>query len=184
MTATRLRRGWRSPVGLALLFCFQLACSVFFISDLLSAWLGVLALPGSWRVRESLEIGAALGLVAGLVLNLLALLRIIAERNRAEDRLRVAVGAFQAVLDERFADWGLTPAERDVALFVIKGMSMAEIARLRDASEGTVKAQTNAIYRKAGVTGRPQLVSLFIEDLMDGRAAPGAAAAEAIRRSA
>ena len=33
--------------------------------------------------------------------------------------------------------------------------------------EGTVKAQTNAIYRKAGVSGRSQLLSLFIEDLME-----------------
>jgi DNA-binding NarL/FixJ family response regulator len=45
-------------------------------------------------------------------------------------------------------------------------MSTAEIAGLRATSEGTIKAQTNAIYRKAGVTGRPQLLSLFIEDLM------------------
>ena len=35
----------------------------------------------------------------------------------------------------------------------------------------TIKAQTAAIYRKAGVTGRPQLLSLFIEDLMDDTAA-------------
>ena len=50
-----------------------------------------------------------------------------------------------------------------MALFAIKGMSTAEIARLRTTSEGTVKAQTAAIYRKAGVSGRPQLLSLFIE---------------------
>jgi len=43
---------------------------------------------------------------------------------------------------------------------------------LRSTSEGTVKAQTNAIYRKAGVTGRPQLLSLFIEDLMAGPVGP------------
>lgn len=61
---------------------------------------------------------------------------------------------------------GLTPAEKDVALFAIKGMSIAEIAMLRETSEGTVKAQTNAIYRKAGVSGRSQLLSLFIDDLM------------------
>jgi DNA-binding CsgD family transcriptional regulator len=53
-----------------------------------------------------------------------------------------------------------------VALFAIKGMSTSEIATLRTTSEGTVKAQTNAIYRKAGVSGRPQLLSLFIDDLM------------------
>ena len=51
-------------------------------------------------------------------------------------------------------------------MFAIKGMSLQEIAALRDTSEGTVKAQTNAIYRKAGVKGRAQLLSLFVEDLM------------------
>jgi DNA-binding NarL/FixJ family response regulator len=46
-------------------------------------------------------------------------------------------------------------------------MSIAEIATLRNTSEGTVKAQTNAIYRKAGVSGRPQLLSVFIDDLLE-----------------
>ena len=59
--------------------------------------------------------------------------------------------------------------QRDVALFAIKGLSTQEIASLRNTAEGTVKAQTNAIYRKAGVSGRPQLLSLFIEDLMEER---------------
>ena len=54
-----------------------------------------------------------------------------------------------------------------MAWFTIKGLSIADIARLRQNSEGTVKAQSNAIYRKAGVSGRAQLVSLCIEDLID-----------------
>jgi DNA-binding CsgD family transcriptional regulator len=92
----------------------------------------------------------------------------------AEERLRRASGAFADLLEERFTEWSLTAAERDVALFAIKGLSTADIARVRATSEGTVKAQTNAIYRKAGVTGRPQLLSLFIEDLMrdDGTGRP------------
>jgi len=48
--------------------------------------------------------------------------------------------------------------------------ALAGAKRMRNTAEGTVKAQTNAIYRKAGVSGRPQLLSLFIEDLMDERA--------------
>jgi DNA-binding CsgD family transcriptional regulator len=87
--------------------------------------------------------------------------------RRIEGQLRRASTAFAELLDERFAEWGLTPAERDVAWFTIKGLSLAEIARLRQTSEGTVKAQSNAIYRKSGVSGRTQLLSLFIEDLMD-----------------
>ena len=38
---------------------------------------------------------------------------------------------------------------------------------LRGVSEGTVKAQTNAIYRKAGVSGRTQLLALFIDQVVE-----------------
>lgn len=144
----------------------QTLCAVFFVSDILASVLGIPTRPLSWELRELMEIGAALGLTLGLVLGALLLWRTIRERNAAQEKLRRASGAFMDLLEERFAEWGLTPAERDVALFAIKGMSTAEIAQLRSTSEGTVKAQTNAIYRKAGVTGRPQLLSLFIDDLM------------------
>lgn len=125
-------------------------------------------------MREALEIGAAVGLVLGVVVGGLMLRRALRDRHRAEEQLRRASGAFADLLQERFEEWGLTPSEKHVALFAIKGMSTAEIAQLRSTSEGTVKAQTNAIYRKAGVTGRPQLLSLFIEDLMrdDGTIRP------------
>ncbi len=88
-----------------------------------------------------------------MLLGGLALRRALKARHTAEERLRRASGAFADLLEERFAEWGLTAAERDVALFAIKGMSTADIARLRSTSEGTVKAQTNAIYRKAGSAG-------------------------------
>ncbi len=163
------------------LFAVQALCAFFFVSDILSSLLGLRSTPLAWELRELLEIGAALGLLLGLVLGALVLRRSFRDRARAEERLRRASGAFMDLLAERFDDWGLTPAERDVALFSIKGMSTAEIAGLRGTSEGTIKAQTNAIYRKAGVTGRPQLLSLFIEDLMrdDGAVRQAAKAPDA-----
>ena len=147
----------------------QAACAFFFVSDILFSVLGIYAHPIAWQTREYIEIGAALGLVLGVLLGAIALQRLMRDRRRAEEKVRRASGAFMDLLQEKFGDWGLTPSERDVALFAIKGMSTAEIAGLRNTAEGTVKAQTNAIYRKAGVSGRPQLLSLFIEDLMDGR---------------
>jgi DNA-binding CsgD family transcriptional regulator len=133
-----------------------------------------------------MEIGAALGLVLGLVLGGVALHRAAQAQKQAEDALRRASGAFADLLRQRFADWGLTPAEADVALFAIKGMSTSEIAGLRGTSDGTVKAQTAAIYRKAGVAGRPQLLSLFIDDLIrdDGAIRPAAEAPAAAARMA
>lgn len=149
-----------------MLFLVQALCALFFVSDIAMSVLGIYPVPLSWTSREVLEIGAALGLLLGLVFGALALRRALRERNSARARLRRASSAFQVIMAEQFEAWGLTPAERDVALFAIKGLSTQDIAALRNTSEGTVKAQTNAIYRKAGVTGRPQLLSLFIEDLM------------------
>ena len=154
------------------ILAIQALCAVFFVSDILASVLGLRTVPIARQTRELLEIGAALGLILGLALGALALRRSIRQQRAAEERLRRASIAFRDLLEERFSAWGLTPAERDVALFAIKGLSIPEIARLRATSDGTVKAQTAAIYRKAGVNGRPQLLSLFIEDLMDD-APPG-----------
>ena len=147
-------------------FVLQVTCALFFIWDILSSLLALSSAPIAWALYELIQVGAALGLVLGAGITAWMLVRSLQARARAEASLRIASGAFMEVLEERFADWELTPAERDVALFSIKGLSTAEIAKLRNTSEGTVKAQTNAIYRKAGVSGRPQLLSLFIDELM------------------
>jgi len=161
----------RRRIAVLVLLAVQALCTVFFVADILSSTLNLTTGPLSWELREILELCAATGLVLGLGLGVVVFRATLRERNQAQERLRRASGAFMLLLEERFGEWGLTPAERDVALFAIKGMSTAEIAGLRSTSEGTVKAQTNAIYRKAGVSGRSQLLSLFIDDLMrDDRA--------------
>ena len=150
----------------------QVLSAFFFVSDILSSVIGFDTEPISWEMRELLEIGAVLGLVFGALLSVAVLGRMLKRQKRAEEQLRQVSGAFMELMEARFRDWGLTSAERDVALFAIKGLSTHEIAVLRGTAEGTVKAQTNAIYRKSGVNGRPQLLSLFIEDLMDDAMLP------------
>ena len=173
------------------IFVIQAVCAVFFVSDILASVLGVETTPISWEMRELMEIGASVGLVLGVVVGGLMLHRALRDRthalrdrNEAEERLRRASGAFMDLLEERFEEWGLTAAERDVALFAIKGCSVAEIAGMRGTSEGTVKAQTAAVYRKAGVANRHQLLSLFIEDLFDPDLAARPDAAPAIDQAA
>jgi DNA-binding CsgD family transcriptional regulator len=148
------------------ILAIQVLSAFFFVSDILSSYVGFSTEPLAWEVRELLELAAALGLGTGVVFGAFSLWRVYRDKQAAETRLRVASGAFMDMLNARFHEWKLTRAEADVALFAIKGLSTAEIAVLRKTSEGTVKAQTNAIYRKAGVSGRPQLLSLFIDELI------------------
>ncbi len=151
--------------ALAAILVIQILCAAFFVGERAMSLLGFG--PIDWTLYELIEIGAALGLVFGIVMGVLALRAAHRRSAKAEEALRLARSAFRDVLEERFNDWDLTAAERDVALFAIKGFSTQDIANLRGVSEGTVKAQSNAIYRKAGVSGRAQLLSLFIDELVE-----------------
>lgn len=166
-----------------LVFVLQFAGASLFLFNILSSLLGLPFWPMSWQVYEMVEILTATGLVVGVLVSGGILWRALKARDEAEENLRIASSAFSELVAERFAQWRLSPAERDVALFAIKGLSTADVASLRNTSEGTVKAQTNAIYRKAGVTGRGQLQALFLEDLMDGDIDDRIAAKKAASRS-
>ena len=75
-------------------------------------------------------------------------------------------GELLSVIREQFSQWNLTPSESEVALLLIKGLSMKEIAEARNVKEKTVRSQATSIYAKSGYTGRHELAAHFIEDLM------------------
>lgn len=114
------------------------------------------------------ELLANLVLAAGIVVEAQVLRQMLRRQAHADRALSIASGALHDLMEGWFAEWKLTPAEADVAAFTIKGCSIAEIAQLRGSAEGTVKTHLNAIYRKAGVAGRAQLVSLLVEELLHG----------------
>ena len=89
-------------------------------------------------------------------------LEVIKERDRAA-RLS---GELLAVMRSQFAAWGLSPSESEVALLLVKGLSMKEISLARVVKEKTVRQQASSVYAKSGHAGRHELVAHFIEDLM------------------
>ena len=58
-----------------LLFVVQAVCALFFVSDILASVLGLPIGPMPWELRELLEVGAAFGLLLGVVIGGLALRR-------------------------------------------------------------------------------------------------------------
>jgi DNA-binding CsgD family transcriptional regulator len=83
-------------------------------------------------------------------------------RTEAQDLLR----GLGAAIDQQFGDWGLSSAEREVAMLILKGLSYKDVAAIRETSERTVRHQALAIYRKAGVAGRAEMAAFFLEDLL------------------
>lgn len=87
-----------------------------------------------------------------------------AERWRGETAELLA--GLGVAIDREFERWGLTPAEREVGLLLLKGLSHREAAELRHVSERTVREQARALYKKAGLSGRADLAAYFLEDLL------------------
>lgn len=104
-----------------------------------------------------------------------------ADLGRARQEMEVLRAGLGTALDDQFERWGLTSAQREVALLVLKGLSYKEIAELRQTAEHTVRNQALSIFRKAGLAGRAEMAAFFIEDLLLPREAPGEGASQKFR---
>lgn len=173
---------------IASVMALQFILASVFILDLVLDVTGLRDEPPSYTFREGVQIAAWFGLVFGIVINGVLFRDILRKGARLEQRVHLASRAFQEMVDERFDDWSLSPSERDVALLAIKGFSNAEIAAYLEKSEGTVKAQSNAVFRKSGLAGRVQLISFFMDEMLGApeltQKAPPPVPEEEFRRSA
>jgi DNA-binding NarL/FixJ family response regulator len=79
------------------------------------------------------------------------------------------IAGLSAAIDAQLAQWALSPAESEIALLLLKGLSHKEIAQIRSVSETTVRQQARSLYRKAGLSGRNDLAAFFLEDLLGPR---------------
>jgi DNA-binding CsgD family transcriptional regulator len=89
-----------------------------------------------------------------------------AEAARWRDEARDLLKGLGAALDRQFERWALSPAEKEVALLLLKGLSHKEIADVRSITEATARQQARAVYKKAGLSGRNDLAAFFLEDLL------------------
>lgn len=93
--------------------------------------------------------------------------------RREAERWRHEAGAFVSglgvAIEQQFERWGLSAAEKEIALLLLKGLEHKEIAGLRNVSETTVRQQARSVYRKGGLSGRHDLAAFFLEDLLAPR---------------
>lgn len=138
------------------------------------------SLHGEGSLHISLELVMALVTLVGLALLMVDMRQGRASRRRLELDLQDARGdvarwraetqellsGLGQAIDRQFQRWALSPAERDVGILLLKGLSHKEVADVRQTSERTVRQQAREIYRKAEVGGRAELSAWFLEDLL------------------
>ena len=96
--------------------------------------------------------------------------RVRAQAEAWRQQARRHVEGLSRSIDAQLDGWRLSPAEKEVAFLLLKGLGLREIADLRGTHEKTVRAQSASIYAKAGLAGRSELAAFFLEDLLVPRA--------------
>ncbi len=72
---------------------------------------------------------------------------------------------YSEVIQQQFDEWELSKSEIETGFLLLKGLSLKEIASVRDVKEKTARQQASNIYAKAGVAGRHEFAGWFFEDL-------------------
>lgn len=158
----RARRLERKATATTVVVILQAMAAVFFLADLTGD-----VIDGGWDSHATIEGAAAAALLIAVIMGAFQVRSLIAAVRRDEAAVAIAQGALADLIESRFAEWHLAPAEADVALFALKGFDIADIARLRGSAPGTVRAQLARIYAKAGVASHMALMALFMEDLIE-----------------
>lgn len=164
----RARR--RRKTALAIFTLVQATAAVFFVTDSVADLFANAV--GLYTVAEAV---IAVGLMLGSAFGIMELRRTHSALRSHEDALAVASGAMSDIIAAQFDAWRLSPAEREIGMLALKGFDIAEIAAMRGAAQGTVRAQMTSIYAKSGTSGRHQFAAYFVEDLLAGGIHPAPA---------
>ncbi len=149
---------------------------ILVVADLLADW-GTGVRLGHLLIETGTALVAASGVVA-LIFRLRSLGReqwelrhqLAAsqeEARRWQSEAADLLDGLAAAIDRQFDRWQLTPAERDVALLLLRGLSHKQVAGVRHASERTVRQQAHLLYRKAGLASRADLAAFFLDGLLN-----------------
>jgi len=64
-------------------------------------------------------------------------------------------------MSEKLADLGLSPREKDVATYLLRGLSVRQIAGVLGVRESTARGYCKTLYKKLGINSRTELFAQF-----------------------
>lgn len=129
------------------------------LSDISDTFLPILLLLYIWRFKPLFHLHKSVSLETDLASK-------NADLQLWKSKASQYIKGLSESIDTQLSDWHLTRAEKEVAMLLLKGFSLRDLAELRGTSERTVRQQATKIYEKAGLRGRAELSAFFLEDLM------------------
>jgi DNA-binding NarL/FixJ family response regulator len=92
--------------------------------------------------------------------------RVRREKEQWKRETHQLLAGLSQKIEDQFTQWDLTPAEKEVGFLLLKGISLKEIADIRQTQLKTVQQQSQSIYQKTGLVSRSELAAFFLEDLL------------------
>lgn len=139
-----------------------IVASVFFAHDLYAD----LFLEGKSWSHVVIEGSVFVAVLLALTFEVRRVLGLRTHLRAREDQVNRFKARLIEIIRRQFDQWQLTDTQKDIALLLIKGLSMQEIADLRHVKEKSVRQQAIKIYTKANVANRNELTSYFIQELL------------------
>ena len=94
------------------------------------------------------------------------ILRIREDRDVWKSKHTHMINEFKDYIMGHFVSWGLTQSEIEIGYFLLQGFSFEDIAEIRQVSPRTIRNQSLSIYAKSGLSGKHELASYFLEELL------------------
>ncbi len=95
-----------------------------------------------------------------------------AEGDDWRSKVQSHMAGIRIEMEKQFEEWGMTAAEQEIGMLILKGLSHKEVASLRGTSEATVRQQAQAIYHKSNLPGKTAFSAYFLEDVFSPEAWP------------
>ena len=88
-----------------------------------------------------------------------------AEGDSWRAKVQSHLAGIRIEMEKQFDEWGMTDAEKEIGMLILKGLSHKEVSTLRGTSEATVRQQARSIYQKSNLPGKTAFSADFLEDL-------------------
>ncbi len=88
------------------------------------------------------------------------------ETTRWQDKEQNLLDELRIAIDKQLTQWDFSSKEKEIAFYLMKGLSFKEIAELRGGTFQSIKQQAHVLYRKAGLSGRAELSAFFLGGIL------------------